>query len=121
MFLKKICELLMKYFDARKEVENNPVLSRDLDIHYNQFHDIMVNYVVKSKEEERKEALDYIEEELRIHGAKEIEYSQAVDDYREREDIRVKFEKLLLEERAKISELEGFKTIISSYVKVKEV
>ena len=115
MFLRNTFELLIKYFDAKKNYYDEPVLRQELEIQYKEQYDGMIAAVSKASKEEREDAIEYLDGVIKDCHEKEQTFLNSIDDYREREDLRMLFEKQVLEIRLKISEIEGYKRVINEY------
>ena len=120
MFLRNTFELLIKYFDAKKNYYDEPVLRQELEIQYKEQYDGMIAAVSKASKEEREDAIEYLDGVIKDCHEKEQTFLNSIDDYREREDLRMLFEKQVLEIRLKISEIEGYKRVINEYNDKKE-
>ena len=120
MFLRNTFELLIKYFDAKKNYYDEPVLRQELEIQYKEQYDGMIAAVSKASKEEREDAIEYLDSVIKDCHEKEQTFLNSIDDYREREDLRMLFEKQVLEIRLKISEIEGYKRVINEYNDKKE-
>ncbi len=120
MFLRNTFELLIKYFDAKKNYYDEPVLRQELEIQYKEQYDGMIAAVSKASKEEREDAIEYLDGVIKDCHEKEQTFLNSIDDYREREDLHMLFEKQVLEIRLKISEIEGYKRVINEYNDKKE-
>ena len=99
MFLRNTFELLIKYFDAKKNYYDEPVLRQELEIQYKEQYDGMIAAVSKASKEEREDAIEYLDGVIKDCHEKEQTFLNSIDDYREREDLRMLFEKQVLEKR----------------------
>ena len=119
MYLRKVLDQLIRYFDAEKNYYNEPVLREELSIIYKGKYDSMLTDISKASNEERLDAIDYLDGVLEECRKQEAVASDNYDTYRVREDLGTKFQTELLEIRGKISEIEGYKKVINEYLNKK--
>ena len=119
MYLRKVLDQLIRYFDAEKNYYNEPVLREELSIIYKGKYDSMLADISKASNEERLDAIDYLDGVLEECRKQEKVADDNFDTYRVREDLAKKFQTELLEIRGKISEIEGYKKVINEYLNKK--
>ena len=119
MYLRKVLDQLIRYFDAEKNYYNEPVLREELSIIYKGKYDSMLTDISKASNEERLDAIDYLDGVLEECRKQEKVANDNFDTYRVREDLAKKFQTELLEIRGKISEIEGYKKVINEYLNKK--
>ena len=119
MYLRKVLDQLIRYFDAEKNYYNEPVLREELSIQYKGRYDSMLTDISKASNEERLDAIDYLDGVLEECRKQEKVADDNFDTYRVREDLAKKFQTELLEIRGKISEIEGYKKVINEYLNKK--
>lgn len=119
MYLRMVFDQLIRYFDAEKNYYNDPVLREELSIIYKGKYDSMLTDISKASNEERLDAIDYLDGVLEECRKQEKVANDNFDTYRVREDLAKKFQTELLEIRGKISEIEGYKKVINSYLRKK--
>lgn len=119
MYLRMVFDQLIRYFDAEKNYYNEPVLREELSIIYKGKYDSMLTDISKASNEERLDAIDYLDGVLEECRKQEKVADDNFDTYRVREDLAKKFQTELLEIRGKISEIEGYKKVINEYLNKK--
>ena len=119
MYLRKVLDQLIRYFDAEKNYYNDPVIREELSIQYKGKYDSMLTDISKASNEERLDAIDYLDGVLEECRKQEKVANDNFDTYRVREDLAKKFQTELLEIRGKISEIEGYKKVINEYLNKK--
>ena len=119
MYLRTVFDQLIRYFDAEKNYYNEPVLREELSIIYKGKYDSMLTDISKASNEERLDAIDYLDGVLEECRKQEKVADDNFDTYRVREDLAKKFQTELLEIRGKISEIEGYKKVINEYLNKK--
>ena len=119
MYLRMVFDQLIRYFDAEKNYYNEPVLREELSIIYKGKYDSMLADISKASNEERLDAIDYLDGVLEECRKQEKVADDNFDTYRVREDLAKKFQTELLEIRGKISEIEGYKKVINKYLNKK--
>ena len=119
MYLRMVFDQLIRYFDAEKNYYNEPVLREELSIIYKGKYDSMLTDISKATDEERQDAIDYLDGVLEECRKQEKVANDNFDTYRVREDLAKKFQTELLEIRGKISEIEGYKKVINKYLNKK--
>ena len=119
MYLRKVLDQLIRYFDAEKNYYNDPVIREELSIQYKGKYDSMLTDISKASNEERLDAIDYLDGVLEECRKQEKVADDNFDTYRVREDLAKKFQTELLEIRGKISEIEGYKKVINEYLNKK--
>ena len=119
MYLRMVFDQLIRYFDAEKNYYNEPVLREELSIIYKGKYDSMLADISKASNEERLDAIDYLDGVLEECRKQEKVADDNFDTYRVREDLAKKFQTELLEIRGKISEIEGYKKVINQYLNKK--
>lgn len=119
MYLRMVFDQLIRYFDAEKNYYNDPVLREELSIIYKGKYDSMLTDISKASNEERLDAIDYLDGVLEECRKQEKVANDNFDTYRVREDLAKKFQTELLEIRGKISEIEGYKKVINEYLNKK--
>ena len=119
MYLRMVFDQLIRYFDAEKNYYNEPVLREELSIIYKGKYDSMLTDISKASNEERLDAIDYLDGVLEECRKQEKVANDNFDTYRVREDLAKKFQTELLEIRGKISEIEGYKKVINEYLNKK--
>ena len=119
MYLRMVFDQLIRYFDAEKNYYNEPVLREELSIIYKGKYDSMLADISKASNEERLDAIDYLDGVLEECRKQEKVADDNFDTYRVREDLAKKFQTELLEIRGKISEIEGYKKVINEYLNKK--
>lgn len=119
MYLRKVLDQLIRYFDAEKNYYNDPVIREELSIQYKGRYDSMLTDISKASNEERLDAIDYLDEVLEECRKQEKVADDNFETYRVREDLGTKFQKELLEIRGKIAEIEGYKRAINEYLNKK--
>ena len=119
MYLRMVFDQLIRYFDAEKNYYNEPVLREELSIIYKGKYDSMLTDISKASNEERLDAIDYLDGVLEECRKQEKVANDNFDTYRVREDLAKKFQTELLEIRGKISEIEGYKKVINKYLNKK--
>ena len=119
MYLRTVFDQLIRYFDAEKNYYNEPVLREELSIQYKGRYDSMLTDISKASNEERLDAIDYLDGVLEECRKQEKVADDNFDTYRVREDLAKKFQTELLEIRGKISEIEGYKKVINEYLNKK--
>ena len=119
MYLRKVLDQLIRYFDAEKNYYNDPVIREELSIQYKGRYDSMLTDISKASNEERLDAIDYLDGVLEECRKQEKVADDNFETYRVREDLGTKFQKELLEIRGKIAEIEGYKRAINEYLNKK--
>ncbi len=119
MYLRMVFDQLIRYFDAEKNYYNEPVLREELSIIYKGKYDSMLMDISKASNEERLDAIDYLDGVLEECRKQEKVADDNFETYRVREDLAKKFQTELLEIRGKISEIEGYKKVINEYLNKK--
>ena len=119
MYLRMVFDQLIRYFVAEKNYYNEPVLREELSIIYKGKYDSMLTDISKATDEERQDAIDYLDGVLEECRKQEKVADDNFDTYRVREDLAKKFQTELLEIRGKISEIEGYKKVINEYLNKK--
>ena len=119
MYLRTVFDQLIRYFDAEKNYYNEPVLREELSIIYKGKYDSMLTDISKATDEERQDAIDYLDGVLEECRKQEKVADDNFDTYRVREDLAKKFQTELLEIRGKISEIERYKKVINEYLNKK--
>ena len=119
MYLRMVFDQLIRYFDAEKNYYNEPVLREELSIIYKGKYDSMLTDISKATDEERQDAIDYLDGVLEECRKQEKVADDNFDTYRVREDLAKKFQTELLEIRGKISEIERYKKVINEYLNKK--
>ena len=119
MYLRMVFDQLIRYFVAEKNYYNEPVLREELSIIYKGKYDSMLTDISKASNEERLDAIDYLDGVLEECRKQEKVADDNFDTYRVREDLAKKFQTELLEIRGKISEIEGYKKVINEYLNKK--
>ena len=119
MYLRMVFDQLIRYFVAEKNYYNEPVLREELSIIYKGKYDSMLADISKASNEERLDAIDYLDGVLEECRKQEKVANDNFDTYRVREDLAKKFQTELLEIRGKISEIEGYKKVINEYLNKK--
>ena len=119
MYLRTVFDQLIRYFDAEKNYYNEPVLREELSIIYKGKYDSMLTDISTASNEERLDAIDYLDGVLEECRKQEKVADDNFDTYRVREDLAKKFQTELLEIRGKISEIEGYKKVINEYLNKK--
>ena len=119
MYLRMVFDQLIRYFVAEKNYYNEPVLREELSIQYKGKYDSMLTDISKASNEERLDAIDYLDGVLEECRKQEKVANDNFDTYRVREDLAKKFQTELLEIRGKISEIEGYKKVINEYLNKK--
>ena len=119
MYLRMVFDQLIRYFDAEKNYYNDPVYREELSIQYKGRYDSMLTDISKASNEERLDAIDYLDGVLEECRKQEKVADDNFETYRVREDLAKKFQTELLEIRGKISEIEGYKKVINEYLNKK--